>query len=115
MKAYWDYRPQYEYQCLNEGKNMFAASIVNIFTDLLVTVVPMPLVWSLKLPIRQRVAVISVFGLGMTVNVAGSVRTFLVYRSSIESYDETWMNWPMVLVSALEINLGLVRSPPLGR
>ncbi|KAK2765981.1 hypothetical protein FQN54_007496 [Arachnomyces sp. PD_36] len=108
MKAYWDYRPKYEHKCLNEGKNMFAASIVNIFTDLLVTVVPMPLIWSLKLPRRQRIAVISVFGLGMMVNVAGTIRTYLVYRSSIESYDETWMNWPMVLTSTLEINLGLI-------
>lgn len=112
MKAYWDVRPKYEHKCLNEGKNVFAASIVNIFTDLLVTVVPMPLIWSLKLPKRQRLAVISVFGLGVMVNVAGSIRTVLVFRSSIESYDETWMTWPMVLVSALEINIGLVRAPP---
>lgn len=112
MEAYWDFRPKYEHECLNEGKNVFAASIVNIFTDLLVTVVPMPLIWSLKLPKRQRIAVISIFGLGVMVNAAGSIRTLLVYKSQIQSYDETWMTWPMVLVSALEINIGLVCTPP---
>lgn len=89
---------------------MFAASIVNIFTDFLTTVVPMPLIWRLKLPSRQRLAVIGIFGLGVMVNVAGSVRTYYVWKAMIESYDQTWYAWPIAMAGSIEINLGVVRS-----
>lgn len=59
---------------------LFAASVINIFTDFLVTALPMPLIWSLKLPARQRLAVISIFGVGVVVNVAGSIRTYFVWK-----------------------------------
>lgn len=69
----------------------------------------MPLIWRLKLPVRQRMAVISIFGVGIVVNVAGAIRTAFVYKSLIASYDSTWVGWPIFLAAAIEINLGLVR------
>lgn len=72
------------------------------------TVIPMPLIWNLKLPARQRIAVMSIFGLGIVVNVAGAIRTAYVYESMIATYDATWMGWPILLSAAIEINLGLV-------
>lgn len=93
---------------MNGGAIVFAASVINIFTDFLVTVLPMPLIWNLKLPTRQRIAVISIFGLGVLVNVAGSCRTVYVYKSMIASYDQTWMGWPVLISAGVEINLGLV-------
>jgi hypothetical protein len=68
----------------------------------------MPLIWSLKLPARQRLAVISIFGLGIIVNVAGSVRTVYVWKSMVASYDTTWVGWPVLVAAAVEISLGLV-------
>ena len=70
----------------------------------------MPLIWNLKLPARQRMAVMSIFGLGIIVNVAGAIRTAFVYESMIATYDATWMGWPILLSAAIEINLGLVCS-----
>lgn len=66
------------YACLDDGAIIFAASVVNIFTDLVVTTLPMPLIWGLKLPARQRLAVIYIFGLGVVVDVAGSAQTMYV-------------------------------------
>lgn len=93
---------------MNSGAIVFAASVVNILTDFLVTVLPMPLIWSLKLPTRQRIAVISIFGLGIFVNVAGTCRTVYVYKSMLDSYDATWLGWPVLLSASIEINIGLV-------
>jgi hypothetical protein len=95
---------------LNDGAIVFAASVINIFTDFLVTVLPMPLIWNLKLPTRQRIAVISIFSLGIVVNIAGSVRTVYVYKSMVASYDTTWLGWPVLLAASVEINIGLVCS-----
>ena len=100
--------PKYSHSCINGNAVVFAASIVNIFTDFLVTVLPMPLIWNLKLPTRQRLAVISIFGLGIFVNVAGTVRTVYVYKSMLGSYDTTWVGWPILVAAAVEINIGLV-------
>ena len=80
VKAYWEVEPQYPHKCINTGYMLFAASVINIFTDFLVTALPMPLIWSLKLPTRQRLAVISIFGVGVIVNVAGSIRTYFVWK-----------------------------------
>lgn len=98
---------------MNDGAIVFSASVINIFTDGLVTVLPMPLIWSLKLPIRQRIAVISIFALGAFVNVAGTCRTVYVWKSQIASYDQTWEGWPVLLSAGVEITLGLVSLHPI--
>ncbi|PWY70255.1 integral membrane protein [Aspergillus heteromorphus CBS 117.55] len=108
IHAFWDLDPQYPHTCLNDGAAVFSASVVNVFTDFLSTVVPMPLIWNLKLPVRQRIAVISIFALGILVNVAGSVRTVYVWKSMIASYDATWEGWPILLAASIEISLGLI-------
>ncbi|KAJ5523489.1 hypothetical protein N7513_013033 [Penicillium frequentans] len=110
VKAYWEVEPTYPHKCMNDGDIVFSASVINIFTDFLVTTIPMPLIWSLKLPTRQRLAVISIFGLGVVVNVAGSVRTVYVWKSQIASYDQTWQGWPILIAAAVEISLGLICS-----
>ncbi|KAJ5994993.1 hypothetical protein N7481_001970 [Penicillium waksmanii] len=110
VKAYWDVEPQYKHKCMNSGDILFAASVINIFTDFLVTALPMPLIWSLKLPARQRLAVISIFGVGIIVNIAGSFRTYFVWQAFVVGYDTTWMGWPVLISAAIEINLGLICS-----
>ncbi|RHZ62348.1 hypothetical protein CDV55_105770 [Aspergillus turcosus] len=108
IHAYWDLVPTYQYHCLNDRAIVFSASVINVFTDFLVTVLPMPLIWNLKLPTRQRIAVISIFGLGIVVNVAGSVRTVYVWKSMVASYDTTWLGWPILIAASVEINMGLI-------
>ncbi|KAJ5628661.1 hypothetical protein N7490_010889 [Penicillium lividum] len=110
IKAYWEVAPTYPHKCMNDGDIVFSASVINIFTDFLVTTLPMPLIWRLKLPARQRLAVISIFGLGVVVNVAGSVRTVYVWKSQKASYDQTWQGWPILVAAVVEISLGLICS-----
>lgn len=109
IKAYWTVSPAFPHTCIDEGNLLFAASVINIFTDFLATAIPIPLIWSLKLPTRQRLAVISIFGLGIMVNVAGSFRTVYVWESMVVGWDRTWLSWPILIAASVEINLGLVR------
>ncbi|EPS31055.1 hypothetical protein PDE_06009 [Penicillium oxalicum 114-2] len=108
IKAYWTVGPKFKHHCLNEGNVLFAASVINLFTDFMTTAVPMPLIWRLKLPIRQRLAVMSIFGLGVLVTVAGSVRTAFVWQSMVVGYDRTWLSWPILIAASAEINIGLI-------
>lgn len=68
----------------------------------------MPLIWSLDLPTLHRLAVISIFAVGVIVNVAGTVRTVYVWECMVVTYDATWMGWPILIASTVEISLGLV-------
>ncbi|CAG7915446.1 unnamed protein product [Penicillium olsonii] len=108
IHAYWEIIHTEPYYCMSDVGIIFSGSVINIITDLMVTTLPMPLIWSLKLPARQRLAVISIFGLGVIVNVAGTVRTVYVWECMMVSYDLTWMGWPILIASTVEISLGLV-------
>lgn len=100
--------PDYPYHCINGAQVVLGASVINVFTDFMTTVVPMPLIWKLNLPRRQRLAVIGIFGIGIVVTIASSVRTYFAWFDSFGSYDSSWWGWAASLSAAIEVNLGLV-------
>ena len=65
----------------------------------------------LHMPLRQRFAVGMLFSMGMIVTVAGIVRTWFIYKSLIENYDNTWYAFPLWIAAAVEIDLGVVSKP----
>lgn len=87
------------------------ASITNVITDFMTTVVPMPLIWKLQLARRQRLAVIGIFAIGFTVTIASSFRTYYAWMNTYGSYDATWWGWSCALSAGVEINVGLVCNP----
>ncbi|KAH8702550.1 integral membrane protein [Talaromyces proteolyticus] len=108
IKASFDLAPTYSYHCLNGNVLVFVASVINLFTDLLTTVVPMPLIWRLKLPRRQRMAIIAIFGLGIVVDIVGSVRTYYVWQDAVGTWDSTWYAWLVGVTGAVEIHMGII-------
>jgi hypothetical protein len=66
------------------------------------------------MPVRQRFAVAILFGLGIIVSVAGVVRTWFIYRSLFNEYDQTWYAYPLWIAAAIEIDLGVVSSEDWG-
>ena len=63
------------------------------------------------MPVRQRLAVGFLFGLGIIVTGAGIVRTWYIYRSLFNEYDQTWYSYPLWIAAAVEIDLGVVSCP----
>lgn len=94
--------------CLDEGAVTLAAGIINCTADLLVTVLPIPTVMRLKLPLRQRIGVVILLSLGFIVTIAGIVRTYYIWRALIDTYDESWYTYPLWIAAAVEIDLGLL-------
>ena len=73
---------------------MFIGSVVNSIQDFVMIILPIPIVWKLKLPVRQRMIVILLFCLGIIVVIAGGLKLlFLV--SMNRSIDKTWGGWPL--------------------
>lgn len=78
-------------------------------TDLLVVVLPMPIIYRLQLPTQQQMGIIVLFGVGFLVTLAGAVRTVFLFRTT-ESFDKTWLAYPVYIASSVELYIGIVRN-----
>lgn len=87
---------------------MLGGGVVNSVSDLLTTVLPIPIVWRLQMPLKQRIGVCILLGLGFLATISGSIRTYYSWKSLIDSYDETWFAYPLWIAAAVELDLGLV-------
>lgn len=108
VKAYWIFPPLPNGHCLDEGKVMLGGGVVNSVSDLITTVLPIPIVWRLQMPLKQRIGVCILLCLGFIVTIAGSIRTYYTWKSLLDSWDETWYAYPLWIAAAVEIDLGLV-------
>jgi hypothetical protein len=66
VRQFWnlsqDTRKQH---CLPEGPVWYTNAGIQIATDLLILALPMPLLWRLQMPRRQKWGIMIVFGLGV--------------------------------------------------
>lgn len=108
IKAYWVWPIIEGSKCLDEGKVVLGGGVVNSVSDLLTTVLPIPIVWRLQMPLRQRIGVCILLCLGFLATISGSIRTYYTWKSLIDSYDETWFAYPLWIAAAVELDLGLV-------
>jgi hypothetical protein len=98
--------------CINTNGFILGISVLNTVTDLLATLIPFSLILRLHLPVRQKIATVWIFGLGVLVNVAGAVRTYFVYQIMVApGNDISWGDWPIAIAAIIEIGLGLVGLP----
>lgn len=108
VEAYWVFPPMANAYCLDEGKVMLGGGVINCFSDLLTTLLPIPIVAKLQMPLKQRIGVCILLCLGFIVTIAGVIRTFFIWKSLIKSYDETWFAYPLWIAAAVEIDLAVI-------
>lgn len=53
-----------EGRCINVTKLLISNAYYNIFSDFILLVLPLPMVWNLQLPLRQKLGVTAVFSTG---------------------------------------------------
>jgi len=99
-------------KCMNEGAATLWVGVVSCCADFLCTILPIPVVLSLRMPLRQRIGVCVLLSAGIVVTVAGIVRTWFIYKSLIATYDETWFTYPLWICAALEIDIAVVSQEP---
>ena len=114
VKAYWEYPPMPygEYTCMHEGISAVWVGSFNTFADLLITVLPIPLIMRLQMPIRQRIGVVILLSLGFVVTAAGAFRTYYLWLGLVSSYDLTWLSYPLWISASVEMYLGVVSLSP---
>ncbi|KAL2064699.1 hypothetical protein VTL71DRAFT_3837 [Oculimacula yallundae] len=105
--TYWTLSFQPQAQCVSETKNLLAAGINNTIGDLAVVILPIPIIWRLKLPFQQQVIIFLLFGAGLLVTVASVLRTYYLYEVT-SKWDKTWLAGPAWISSSVELYVGIL-------
>jgi hypothetical protein len=95
--------------CINE---LYADTILaafNTVSELLVAMLPVPVVFRLKMSQTQRWSVLSLISLGFLVAIVGAVRTHYVWIL-FSTDDLTWWSSPHWICSEVEICVAMVSN-----
>ncbi|KAF1982026.1 hypothetical protein K402DRAFT_424873 [Aulographum hederae CBS 113979] len=104
---FWDSR--LEGHCLNSTAIYFTNASLNIVTDIITLVLPMPVIGSLQLPRKQKLALMVGFGLGGFVCLCSILRLNSL-RVISQSRDKSYDNAPAAYWSAVEANMAIICS-----
>lgn len=96
-------------QCLSRLPVWFTNAGLNIFTDVAIAILPLPVIKSLNLPKRPKLALMFIFCLGGITCVVSLLRLQSLYAVSV-SNDISWDNPMAALWSNLEVNIGIICS-----
>ncbi|KAF8855779.1 hypothetical protein BDZ45DRAFT_746064 [Acephala macrosclerotiorum] len=105
VAAFWDLN--IHGHCIAHKFLWFFNAAMNIVTDLTILILPMPVLSTLKLPLKQKVGLMMIFALGGFVCLVSILRLHSLYVVSI-SEDTTWANTEAAIWSSIEINTGIV-------
>ncbi|KAF1988795.1 hypothetical protein K402DRAFT_419144 [Aulographum hederae CBS 113979] len=109
-KAYFTFPPPPNAKCMNEGKSLVASAVINTLAELLLAVLPIPMILQLQLPLRTRWATAGLLCLGFLVVIAGCVRTYYVWLNMLGTYDMTWYSDAHWISALVELDLGIVST-----
>ncbi|KAI1127238.1 hypothetical protein F5Y10DRAFT_243191 [Nemania abortiva] len=93
--------------CFNQPALFFTNAGLNIVEDLILYVLPTKLLWSMNLPLKQRIALVGVFVIGGVTIIAGIVRLPSL-EEAILSNDPTWDHVGSSIWSSIECNVGIM-------
>ena len=85
-----------------------AAGVMSCAADLLCTLLPVPIIMRLHMPLRDRIGVIVLLSAGIIVTIAGVLRTVFIWNALVTTYDESWGTYPLWICAAVEIDLAVV-------
>ncbi|KAI1400530.1 hypothetical protein F4819DRAFT_497238 [Hypoxylon fuscum] len=77
--------PEHQVYCYDAVPMFIATAITNMIVDIAILALPIPFVWRLNMPVKQKVAVSSVFLLGAFVIGISIARIYFFYEST-DSY-----------------------------
>ncbi|OHE96937.1 hypothetical protein CORC01_07722 [Colletotrichum orchidophilum] len=98
-----------QYTCGVDVKMFFMGnSILNIITDALLVLLPIPYVWKLQLHTAQKLALAGVFALGTFVTVVSTARLNVILSVDLTSPDITWNFIDTIIWTHVEANTAII-------
>ncbi|CAA9958566.1 hypothetical protein PTMSG1_02116 [Pyrenophora teres f. maculata] len=105
ITSFWDSNAKPE--CIDMRVALEVIAALNSFSDCVVYLWPAKPLWSLQLPLRQRIGLICLFGIGLLVCITGILRMYYL-KVFFESYDMLWHGTAVWIVMVLELDIGII-------
>ncbi|KAI4220652.1 MAG: hypothetical protein L6R36_007465 [Xanthoria steineri] len=94
--------------CLKpKGGVPYVSGSINVVSDIVVLVLPIPAIWSLKMDLRRKLRLVAVFSVGTFAVVASIVRLARTPVVFVDR-DRTWNLGKIETWAVLEVNVGLI-------
>ena len=103
------WHPRIPGHCINQVAYNGYISLPNIFSDAVVIVLPMPIIWKLQLSMSQKLALTSIFLIGSISMIASCVRTNLFLNTNAFS-DPTWASVTLISWTTAEPGIVLIAA-----
>ncbi|KAL8664208.1 MAG: hypothetical protein Q9168_007955 [Polycauliona sp. 1 TL-2023] len=103
LRAFWSPLATFPHHCIDEGNYMLSFGILTVVLDFVILLLPIPLVRTLQLSVKQRIAIGTLFGMGFISSLV-----YYVDFALKKSYDETWDGWPLWVASAVAVDVGIL-------
>jgi len=97
-----------EGHCIDQKAFDLIASLFFLFTDIVIYVMPMPIVWGLNTTKRRKWELTAVFVMGGIVCITGIIRLWAI--SKINPFDITYSNVSSSMWNMVESELGMVAA-----
>ncbi|PSN73295.1 hypothetical protein BS50DRAFT_568869 [Corynespora cassiicola Philippines] len=107
ISSYWTLLADHR-DCIPEGPPLVVQSVLNVVTDFMIYALPIPTLFSLSLPMAQRIGLVILFSIGGVIVVAGSFRAYWVHFVLFRTYDATWEGFQIWVWTAVETNVGVI-------
>jgi hypothetical protein len=95
-------------QCLNAGHFILATAILTTTLELIVAIIPIPVVFSLEMDRYQQWSVACLLSMGLLTTMTGAVRCHFVYKAWITSHDLFWWSEPNWIAAEVENSVAIV-------
>ncbi|PNS20585.1 hypothetical protein CAC42_312 [Sphaceloma murrayae] len=107
VSKFWDHTQPGK--CMPQWPIFFGNSYLNIITDLMIILSPLPVLSNLQMPKRQKLALGGVFLIGSLVCIISVVRLVLLYQAQ-SSPDFSYDNVAPATWSIIEANVAIITS-----
>ncbi|KAF2730897.1 hypothetical protein EJ04DRAFT_499707 [Polyplosphaeria fusca] len=105
VQAAWDFTIPNR-KCINFIGYLYASSAVTVATDLVLCFLPLPYLWRLQMPLKQRVILCMLFAGGAGACIASIWR--IAKLETLRSMDLTFQCVPCLNLSVIECSIGIV-------
>ncbi|KAH7018389.1 uncharacterized protein B0I36DRAFT_368412 [Microdochium trichocladiopsis] len=103
--------PEHDLYCYQYLPMFYATSITNMLIDVLILVTPVPKIWTLRMPMQQKIAVSGIFMLGGFIIGISIARIYFFYQAGAgfdHAYDITYNIAPTLYWTQLEAAIAVL-------
>ncbi|CAN9436629.1 unnamed protein product [Alternaria alternata] len=107
IAASWDPLLRPTAACVNQGAIYIATAVIGIVTDVMLISIPVPTIWGLQMPTKQKIGLTLMFGVGSITMVTSIIR-LIVLIPALTDMDQTWIIAVGSLWIIIESNLFVI-------